>query len=237
MSLVQSFINQIGREIGRDVYNSVKSNVNVKSNYGGGTSTFLEQLNGFKLSAYDKLTMNNLVNLVESVSKISPNNFNNLEYFIEVDEKIDFCKEHLDKKYEDQLEKLDSTNQKNFQEFLLLHKIYIAQVHEDLENKINSYKEPNKWLMRLTNFWPYLWVLIMIWMTTNYDSLHHINGRLVPGNWMFWAIEVFVLFVCLFPSITKREGKIENIILDYKNNCESIKALETYFQKIIQIKF
>lgn len=232
MSLVQSFINQIGREIGRDVYNSVKSNVNVKSVYGGSTTTVREQLSSFKLSAYDKTTMNNLINLVESVSNLSANNFTNLEYFIEVDEKIDFCKDHLDKKYTEQLEKLDALNQKNFQEFLLLHKIYIAQVHEDLENKINSYKEPNKWLMRLTNFWLIFWLGISIWLCFNYSSMS--KGGVI---WFFWTAQFFVLLGFANMAFFNREGKIEKIIKDHKDNCESIKALETYFEKITQVKF
>jgi len=237
MSLVQSFINQIGREIGRDVYNSVINNKNVNTYYGSKASTTWDQLRDFKLSSYDKLTMNNLVNLVEAVSNLSPNNFTNLEYFITMDEKIDFCKEHLDKKYLEKLEDLDNTNKENFKAFLFDHKIYIADCHDKLEEKINNYKEPNKWLRRLTNFWAILWIICGVWISTKYDSLHYNDGKEIPGNWMFWALEGILLFCCFFPSVIFREASIEDTITNHKKDREALKALEDYFTKISNIKF
>lgn len=231
MSLVQSFINQIGREIGRDVYTSIKNNKSVTTNYGSGASTTWDQLQNFKLSAYDKLTMNNLVNLVESVSELSPNNFDNLESFVILDEKIDFCKEHLDKKYSDKLEDLDKKNQENFREYLLLHKIYIAKLHETIETKINNYKEPNKWFMRLTNFWFWLSTSASIGLCFKYDEMS--KGGVI---WAFWVFQFFLVFGFMAWTWGRMEEKIYGIIDGNKKDCESIKALETYFEKIAQIK-
>lgn len=135
MSLVNSMINQIGREIGKDVYKSL-SNKNKQSLNDQFT---LNKVKHFNLSAYDKTTLNNLVNLVENSALIDVRKFDQWEeYFIELDKKIDFCKENLDKKHLPKLEELDEQNQKDYEVAKIFYKSHII---DSVKSKIEKYEK------------------------------------------------------------------------------------------------
>ena len=117
MSIVNSFINQIGRELGRDAYRSVMSPTagsKRKQQIIDTEVPIFDQVINFELLANDEKTFRYLANLVEKAENTDPEDFEWNELFYELDNKIDFCKANLSEEYKDQLEKLDEINAQNF---------------------------------------------------------------------------------------------------------------------------
>jgi hypothetical protein len=69
-----------------------------------------------------------LANLVEKAEHTDPEDFEWQELFYELDNKIDFCKEHLSAEYLPQLEKLDQINAENYKWVKGKHLTYIDTV-------------------------------------------------------------------------------------------------------------
>ena len=95
MSLVNSFVNQIGRELGRDAYRSVmspKASSNRKMQTVEAEIPIFDQVINFELLANDEKTFRSLANLVEKAEHTDPEDFEWNELFYELDNKIDFCK-------------------------------------------------------------------------------------------------------------------------------------------------
>jgi hypothetical protein len=141
MSLVNAFINQIGRELAHDVYrnattqNYYKRTQSKKIDF---NESFLNEVNKFELAAYDKVTVRQIINLIEKSKGIEPNSFEFQECYITLDNKIDFCKQHIDKEFQAQLEELDRLNESNFKSALSAHKIYISALIQKFEADINK---------------------------------------------------------------------------------------------------
>ena len=73
MSLVNAFINQIGREIGREVYRNarVRSSKLIPSlSYTDFNKDFSNEIKSFELATYDKISVRNLINLIEKSENI-----------------------------------------------------------------------------------------------------------------------------------------------------------------------
>jgi hypothetical protein len=143
MSLIQSAINQIGREIGRDIYRNRGGITNKKSysKFSDPNESILAEISDFKLAAYDKVSVRQLANLIEATEKINPNSFSWEEPFIELDSKIDFAKEHLDKEFLNTLEDLDKKNSINHQTFKLEHKKFVInqiKIYEELTSEFDK---------------------------------------------------------------------------------------------------
>lgn len=131
MSLVNSFINQIGRELGRDAYRSVVSSVSRgarKQQIVNSDEPLYKQVINFELLANDEKTYKHLANLVEKAEHTDPEDFEWQELFYEIDNKIDFCKVHLAEEYLPQLEKLDQINAENYKWVRGKHLKYIDTV-------------------------------------------------------------------------------------------------------------
>ena len=131
MSLVNSFINQIGRELGRDAYRSVVSGASRGRRQQQIVNTeepVYNQVLNFELLANDEKTYRHLANLVEKAEHTDPEDFEWQELFYELDNKIDFCKEHLLAEYLPQLEKLDQINAENYKWVKGKHLTYIDTV-------------------------------------------------------------------------------------------------------------
>ena len=131
MSLVNSFINQIGRELGRDAYRSVVSGVSRGRRQQQMVNTeeaIFDQVLNFELLANDEKTYRHLANLVEKAEHTDPEDFEWQELFYELDNKIDFCKAHLAQEFQDQLEKLDVLNASNYKSVKHQHVAYIDTV-------------------------------------------------------------------------------------------------------------
>lgn len=146
MSLVNAFINQIGREIGHDVYRNsrIQSSKHIpKISYTDFNENFNTEIKSFELAAYDKVSIRNLINLIEKSENINPRSFNWQDCYVELDNKIDFCKEHLDKEYLEKLEALDNQNAMNFSVAKEQHKNYIAKTIENIKNEITNYESQN----------------------------------------------------------------------------------------------
>ena len=146
MSLVNAFINQIGREIGREVYRNarVRSSKHIPSlSYTDFNKDFANEIKSFELATYDKVSVRNLVNLIEKSENINPRSFNWQDCYIELDNKIDFCKEHLDKEHLDKLESLDQRNSMNFSVAKERHKTFIGQTIENIKLEMANYEKRN----------------------------------------------------------------------------------------------
>ncbi|MEY5001237.1 MAG: hypothetical protein RLZZ211_1273 [Bacteroidota bacterium] len=144
MSLVNSFINQIGRELGRDAYRSVISGASRgarKQQIVNSDEPIYNQVINFELLANDEKTYKHLTNLVEKAENTDPEDFEWQELFYELDNKIDFCKAHLSEEYLPQLEKLDQINAENYKWIKGKHLKYIDTVisHFDtIETKLSQ---------------------------------------------------------------------------------------------------
>jgi hypothetical protein len=131
MSLVNSFINQIGRELGRDAYRSVVSGAMRgarKQQIVNSDEPLYNQVINFELLANDEKTYKHLANLVEKAENTDPEDFEWQELFYEIDNKIDFCKAQLSAAYLPQLDKLDQINAENYKWIKDKHLKYIDTV-------------------------------------------------------------------------------------------------------------
>ena len=149
MSLVNSFINQIGRELGRDAYRSVMSpsaGSRRKQQIVDSEVSIFDQVINFELLANDEKTFRSLANLVEKAEHTDPEDFEWNELFYELDNKIDFCKANLSDEYKDQLEKLDEINAQNFKFIKSKHISYIDSVILYFENKSVELSKKNMWV-------------------------------------------------------------------------------------------
>jgi hypothetical protein len=146
MSLVNSFINQIGRELGRDAYRSVLSpsaSNKRKMQSAEAEMPIFDQVINFELLANDEKTFRCLANLVEKAEHTDPEDFEWNELFFELDNKIAFCKANLSDEYRGQLEKLDEINAQNFKFIKSKHIIYIDSVILYFENKSAELSKKN----------------------------------------------------------------------------------------------
>ena len=137
MSLVNSFINQIGRELGRDAYRSVMSpsaGSKRKQQIVDIEVPIFDQVINFELLASDEKTVRHLANLVEKAENTDPEDFEWNELFYELDNKIDFCKANLPSEFHEQLEKLDEINANNYQYAKSKHVAYVDSVILHFEN-------------------------------------------------------------------------------------------------------
>jgi hypothetical protein len=146
MSIVNSFVNQIGRELGRDAYRSVMSpsaGSRRKQQIVDLEVPIFDQVINFELLANDEKTFRHLANLVEKAENTDPEDFEWNELFYELDNKIDFCKANLSDEYKDQLEKLDEINAQNFKFIKSKHMNYIDSVILHFENKSAELSKKN----------------------------------------------------------------------------------------------
>ena len=141
MGIVNAFINQIGRELGRDAYRSLASNsrgIQRKKHNIEEEELILDQVINFQLSEDDQKTFRNLANLVEKAEHTNYEDFEWNELFYELDNKIDFCKANLSPEYKVQLEKLDEINAKNYKFIKSKHYNYVDSVIKYFENMVSD---------------------------------------------------------------------------------------------------
>ena len=150
MGIVNSFVNQIGREMGRDAYKSVTSRN--KTSSAESSILLLQDVKSFELLENDDATLREITNLVEKSENSDSEDFEWQELFREIDNKIDFCKENLDKEHLPKLEILDQLNADNFQKVKNEHINYIERVIVVLENNIKHSEQKNIILAKLLSF-------------------------------------------------------------------------------------
>lgn len=143
MGLVQAFINQIGREAARDVYRSGGKKLREVVNSRNDTFTnpgILTEIENFELNETETTSIRQLSNLIEKSENTEVNNFEWEEIFIELDNKIGFCKEELDKQYFTKLNELDKKNELNFLKKKAEHISFV----KDLITQVKKEAYPNK---------------------------------------------------------------------------------------------
>jgi hypothetical protein len=145
MGIVNSFVNQIGRETGRDAYRSIISSSKIRSKVSSVESpiSLLQDVKIFELTGNDKATFLKITNLVEKSENSDPEDFEWEELFQELDNKIDFCKDNLDKEYHPKLEILDQLNADNYQKVKKEHIDYIERIIDMLENNNKILEQKN----------------------------------------------------------------------------------------------
>jgi hypothetical protein len=141
MGLVTSFINQIGREIGRDTYRSLvsKKSKNNDAFFSPFTdNSIYDEVIHFELRATEDETFRRLANLVERAEHADPEDFDWQELFYEIDNKIEFCKTHLSSEYAPKLDQLDTINAANYHKIKSLHVNYIDSLINQFESELNE---------------------------------------------------------------------------------------------------
>lgn len=155
MSLVNSFINQIGRELGRDVYRSVtaspKRNRN-KLKIIDSQEPIYDQVINFELLADDVNTFRHLVNLVEKAEHVDHKDFEWQNLFYQLDNKIDFCKDNLSSDLLPQLNNLDEINAINCKKVKEKHVNYIETIIANYRVSITKYDRIKVTLAFLLSF-------------------------------------------------------------------------------------
>lgn len=147
MGIVNAFVNQIGREAARDVYrgrsnrSSIRTVPDVES-YIPFNDRFLAEIKNFKITSTSSQTLNQLVNIVENAENTAIDNFEWEDIFIEIDNKIDFCRVELGDNSSNKLGELDKKNAENFIKKKGEHKEYVlnlikvqTQTQSDLNRK------------------------------------------------------------------------------------------------------
>lgn len=189
-------INQIGREIGKDIYKGLKNSLTSTSslNY-----SFLSDLRNFKLSSYDKVTIKNLINLIEKSEDINPRTFEE-EWelcFIELDNKIDFCKEHLDKQHLSKLEELDKLNSVNYAIAKERHKTFVKKQIENTTSEIENYDNSSRFMPVFLSF-------------LGLNSFYYKTG------WGIWHILGMLLCIFIITTAINNAPSHDGVILAYK---------------------
>jgi hypothetical protein len=150
MSLVNSLINQVGREMGRDLYWSVKGSLlSVNESNGNGKRNLNLTPNGEVLNFLKKKKWNskmrfsavvedlkNVVDLVDE--KTDPRSFDWREVYAELDNKIDELKLTCSDEESLELEEIDKKNYINYSIAMGRHKTWISKQLEEM----NEYPKP-----------------------------------------------------------------------------------------------
>lgn len=224
MGLVNSMVNQIGREIGKDIYRGIKSESS--DNY-----SLRSEISNFKLSPYDKVTIRNLANLVEKSENIDSRGFNDWETcFLDLDEKIDFCKGHLESSFLPKLEELDKINSANYAVAKVRHKIFVSKKIEDVKSEIKKHEDSNvlvpislsfvglNSIVYKTDWWlihiPFV-LFSLFWI-----YYRGIKGGVIGAIYFGFFIYGLVLLAS-FLRIWKESKRIENLKGEYLPNLEN----------------
>lgn len=179
MSFLNSVVNQIGRELGRDIYHSSKSKFKPqvsKSNI----ELLYDDIVGFKPAQYDKVTIRQISTFVDKLSKLPATSTDVLNLYFDLDEKIDICKEIVDEKSKSELEKLDKLNSDNFNIALLEYKSRLRKSIDETQLRIDNYVAPNKIKERFTNVFAYLTLIALLWVGFSKESYKKSNLDELP---------------------------------------------------------
>lgn len=187
MSFLNSVINQVGREVGRDIYNgakySLKSNKSIVSN-----SSILNSIRRFQVSPYDKVTFRNIGILYNSIEQINPRSFDWMECHVEFDELLDSLK--IDKQYQEGLDLLDKQNSVAYSVNKEHHKTFVNSLIEDYEGKVNFYNRRNGFLT---------FFLTLVGLNSLYTCKENKALSILGVIWMFLAY--FTFFINSEPSL------------------------------------
>jgi len=154
MGIVNSFVNQIGREMGRDAYRGIKNPVKQERNQVNyhSTESLLEQIKNFELQENQETSMREINNLVEKSENTDPEDFEWQQLFFEIDNKIEFCKENLNQEFHPKLEILDQLNADNFQKVKKKHIEYIDRIILHLDTNVKQATQKSIPLAKLLAF-------------------------------------------------------------------------------------
>ena len=80
MSFFNSLVNQVGREVGRDIYRTTKYNIlsaynKIKDSSSSSNYSILKEINNFEFSVYDKHSIRRFQNITDKLKNINPESF------------------------------------------------------------------------------------------------------------------------------------------------------------------
>jgi hypothetical protein len=243
MGLVNSLIKQVGREIGRDAYKTIKSNFNKTKNVSDNINS-LQQIQNFKISHYDKITFRNLTILVNDViDKTNPKSFDWEDVILALDKLIDDIKQTIKSSdFLDEIEKLDKEVFVEYQIFKQQHLSFVSKLIEEYEVKVKTYENRNGLVSFLLAFLGlnafrtadkehknFLGVFGIIWfmigssltilqLTRVELTVPHIIGALIIG----------LIFMSPTLLLSGFRGVSHNF--EYKDNKQKLNTLKVYFE-------
>jgi hypothetical protein len=228
MSLVRSMINQVGREIGKDIYKSFGKKP--ESNY-----SFHQEVINFELSTYDKVSLRNLANLVEKAESISHRNFEFEQVFLDIDKKIDFAKENLPKEFQSELERLDNLNLENLESKRLFHKVWVGKEITEQEERVSKLKDIDSYFpYMIKGVWLNLITFVVIFLLykgdftiSNIFELEEHHSKNIPS---LWACLIFVFF--WIPSVLYRFFNKQSTNVENEKERNNLNELKNYHSSI-----
>lgn len=149
MGLVQAFVNQIGREAARDVYRSGKKKFATVLDPAQPAFTnqgILEEIQNFQISSSEASSLLELTNLLERAENTEVNNFDWEEIFIELDNKIEFCREEFGTTSNEKIEILDNKNEANFRAKKEEHLNFITSLINNQHLLLQGHRKNSKLL-------------------------------------------------------------------------------------------
>lgn len=154
MGIVNSLVNQIGREIGRDVYRNLTTKKVKRNDFESFEikESIMDRIKNFEISKDEKNTIRDLINIIEQSENSNPEDFEWQNLFLEIDNKIEFCKANLGKEFEQKLDELDQLNASNYEKIKQKHKDYINQVLDLLNQTKNELNSKNLIVAGLASF-------------------------------------------------------------------------------------
>jgi hypothetical protein len=140
MGIINAFVNQIGREAGRDAYRGIKNSSGSYSHKpnSGFNDQFLDKVSSFKRLPNDNDTLLNIVNYVEEAENISVENFDWFDIFAELDNKIEFCQRELPEGCQEKINLIDKQNALTFHKKLETHQLFIQEIISDIKVELSS---------------------------------------------------------------------------------------------------
>lgn len=245
MSLVNSMINQVGREMGRDAYRSVKNamlsskNKNIVDNF-----SLLVQVKNFDVSPYEAVTMRNLNKLVDSVTtNINPRSFDWEDVFLELDNLIDSLKVSLKSSdHVGELEKLDNNVLVGYKISEQVHKNFINRLIEEHKTKIQEHESRNGLTSLLLTFVgmnafytaekgnrTFLGVFGIIWFGLGLAAFFALLFKSEPLTMPHLLGAIIAGLFCMLPTLILAGFRGISSKVDYKSNKEKLASLEKYY--------
>jgi hypothetical protein len=232
MGFLQSVTNQIGRELGRDIYHSVKKKASSLANITP-TDDVKHKISTFKLAQYEKVTVRNLNELVDKVAELTPLSSYELELYFDLDEKIDFCKEALSDKFLVELEELDKRNLSNYKLALAEHKGWVQNRIDNLQKKVDNYVEPNKMKLRFSNIFAYILAFLLVFVVLSKHSFKKSNLKEKLGEQKYTELVNIINSENLISEDELKRNKniydTEQMITTDGNNFEHRFYFDSYF--------
>jgi hypothetical protein len=249
MSLVKSLFNQIGREIGRDVYRAGKQHILEPQvdqyNYDQNQSdpflqidmvslTLLEQIENFELSTQDKSTMRKLSNLVEKSEKVDPESMCCGEIYLALVDKIDFVEDNIDSEYFEKIDSLRKINYLNFSQKSFLYKSIVQNQKDEQQKIVDGLKDTEVNVNYILKGDWFKFFVVLFFLSLFITIFNYSNGSAL----FTFATSVAVILSIIFRSNNSDESNHSNSLErtkleEIKEHYQSLERKELMLKDIL----